>query len=75
MLSVGDYVDAARNLVPNNIRHRAMNALVVRLAIVGSLCSLAFMRSSRSLGRAKLPQWVVRMRSVLCFMIQTPPQK
>src|SRR5215472_4635955 len=34
----------------------------------GSPLTFAFMTSSSSVGRARLPQCVVRMRCVLCFM-------
>src|SRR2546426_9613500 len=38
----------------------------------GSPLHFAFIRSSRSWGRGRLPQCVVRMRSVLRFIVESP---
>ncbi len=59
------------------VRTTSATALVIRFAYwtwsYDSPVNLAFIKSSKFLGRAKLPQWVVSIRSVLCFMMIMSP--
>src|SRR5262249_36623340 len=72
LLAVGHNVDAALGLLTDNPATALWTCWLKALSSYGSLLTLAFIRSSKSLGRAKLPQWVVRIRSVLRFMVLLP---
>jgi len=69
LLTVGDNIDAAIDLVADNLRHCASDPPCVGVIVVDFALTFAFIISSRSFGRAILPQWVVRIRSVLRFMV------
>ena len=71
-LAVGDNIDAAIELVVDNLRHCASDPPCVGVIVVDFALTFVFIISSRSFGPAKLPQWVVKIRSVLRFMVGSP---
>ena len=69
LLAVGDNIDARFDLFPNNLRNRLVHNAREFVAIVG----LSFLSQSKKrcqgIGPGRLPTWVVRILSALCFII------
>ena len=68
-LAVVDDVDAGLGLLADDVRDGALRSAASNAASsTGWPLSCACIMSRRSCGRARLPTWVVRMRSVFCCM-------
>jgi len=61
-------VHAALDLFANNLGDCAANSLTVRLVVIRFPLQFRVHHFKKSLGRAKLPTWVVRIRFVLRFI-------
>ena len=70
--AVADDVHAGTHLPPDDVDDRAPHAGGEGRRIVPVPASIASSVAVKSSGRGRLPVWVVRMRSVLCFMTAPP---
>ena len=71
-LAVRDHVDAASDLLRNDVVDRLGGRGLEHVGGDGSAFSRPRMRSISGFGRGRLPVWVVRMRSVEVFMRRFP---
>ena len=72
ILTVAGDVHPDRDLLLDDFLDGASHAHCKLFLVIGLAVFLARMRSMRPGGRTKLPTWVVRIRSVLRFMVSLP---